>query len=83
MFRFGKGTALKLIWEGECFRKQAHVVDSLDSVRYDTIGVGSKSVMCCYTTNQNDNLDTLQYYKLQELVTTSKKVIHPKMLPPT
>ena len=40
-------------------------------------------MLCVYNAKPDDHLDSLRHHRFQELVATSKKVIHPKSLPPT
>jgi hypothetical protein len=83
VFGFGKGVALKLVKDSECFREQAALFSNSGSSNDEIIQAGEKGMLCLYKAKSNDNLDTLRHHKFQEVVTTSKKVVHPKVLPPT
>ena len=83
VFGFGKGVALNLLHNSECFQEQAVVFNNSASSKKEIIQAGQKAMLCLYKTKSNDSLDLLRYHRFQELVTTSKKVVHPKVLAPS
>ena len=83
VFGYGKGVALKLAQDSEYFRDLAKVFGNCDSSEDEIIQAGEKAMLCVYKAKPDDNLDSLRHHRFQELVATSKKVIHPKSLPPT
>jgi len=44
---------------------------------------GEKAMVILYFGKETDILDTMRHQRFQDLITVSKKAIHPNMLPPT
>ena len=77
-----KAAGLKLVKANKTFREQAEVSTSMKLSKHQVIDADEKVMTIVLKGNQSDNIDTMIYQRFQELVTTGKNAIHPKMLPP-
>jgi len=83
LYGIGKATELKLIMDNEHFRQLAQIFESSDSSKDEIMEAGEKAMVILYRGKETDVFDTMRHQRFQELVTVSRKAIHPNMLPPT
>ena len=83
VFGVGKAAGLKLIKDNQQFHSQAETFQSTDTTKDNSIAAGEKAMVVLHKGKETDNLNNMRHQRFQELVTVSKKVVHPNMLPQT